>query len=103
MHKYYRVHNKGDGRYYIYLWLDENTLKLAHKGYYWAQREICNAIRSKYGTERRIYWNVIKRGIKEIDPPPIRPAQSHKTTLSHCGKENCSYCDNGYYSRCPNN
>lgn len=95
MNKLYQVHNKGDGRYYINVWLNPVTLNLAYKGNRTAQRDICQKIRKAYGLERRIYWNVIKHGIKE--KPTV------KNTLSHCDKENCSYCENGYYEKCPNN
>ncbi len=83
--------------------ISENTLIHAENGCDWAIRRIfenylklCHYQRGNLQYRSIQFWRVESKTPKQTF--------AHQTdTLSACERENCSFCDNGQYDKCPNN
>lgn len=86
--------------------IPENLLIKAEKGYSSAIYKIfkmyfakCNYSRKKVQAQSIIFER-IDSNFKTVKSQSF----AHRTdTLSACERENCSFCDNGQYEKCPNN
>jgi hypothetical protein len=83
--------------------ISENILVHAEDGDDWAIRrifeiylELCHYQRVNLQYRSIEFWRVESKTPKQTF--------AHQTdNLSACERENCSFCDNGQYKKCPNN
>ena len=83
--------------------ISESTLIHAENGCTWAIQkifkiylELCHYKRGKLQPWSIKFWR--------IEPGASNQTFAHRTdNLSACERENCSFCNNGQYNKCPNN
>ena len=84
--------------------VSENIIAHAENSCDWAIRRIfeiylklCNYQRGKLQYRSIKFWRVKSKKI-------IKQTFAHRTdNFSACERENCSFCNNGQYEKCPNN
>lgn len=84
--------------------ISESTLIHAENGCDWAIRRIfenylklCNYQRGNLQPRSIKFWRVKSKKI-------LKQTFAHRTdNFSACERENCSFCNNGQYEKCPNN
>ena len=84
--------------------VSENIIAHAENGENWAIRRIfenylklCNYQRGNLQYRSIKFWRVKSKKI-------IKQTFAHRTdNFSACERENCSFCNNGQYEKCPNN
>ena len=83
--------------------VSENIIAHAENGCDWAIRRIfeiylklCNYQRGKLQYRSIKFWRIKSEAPKQTF--------AHRTdNFSACERENCSFCNNGQYEKCPNN
>ena len=83
--------------------ISENILIHAENGNDWAIQRIFKIYLKLCHYQR---GNLQYRSIKfwRIDSEAPKQTFAHRTdNFSACERENCSFCDNGQYDKCPNN
>lgn len=84
--------------------VSENIIAYAENGCDWAIRRIfenylklCNYQRGNLQPRSIKFWRVKSKKI-------LKQTFAHRTdNFSACERENCSFCNNGQYEKCPNN